>query len=183
MIARIFDRGASFGKVCRYVCQDQRRSQVLDQEGVRGHDHQLMARDFEMIRGLRPEVSKPVFHGVLDFHREEKPDDARMVEIARRYLAEIDLRNTQYAIVKHTDASHVHLHLVANRIDNNGDRIDNFPEILKSKDAVQKLVAEFGLIPAQQKNLRQTNFDALDNSETRLYTIYRCVKESLPDCQ
>jgi hypothetical protein len=182
MIARVFDRSCSFKKVCRYICREQAGSQVIDLNGVRGHDLQLMARDFELARSLRPEVSKPVFHAVLDF-RNERLDDGQLAEIAQKYLKGIDLTDTQYAVVKHTRTSHLHLHLVANRIDNHGNRIDNFPEILKSRDVSKQLVAEYGLMPVQQKNLRQTNFDALDNSKTRLYAIYRCIHENLPGCR
>jgi hypothetical protein len=183
MIAEIFDRAPSFQKVCQYVAQDQTRAQVLYQEGVRGHDYRLMARDFEMIHGLRAERSKPVFHGVLSFHRDELLDDARMVEIAGKYLREIGMTDTQYAVIKHLDTHQTHLHLVANRIDFGGHPIDNFPEVLKSNDAVQKLVREYDLVPAGSKNLRQTNFDALDASETRKYAIYRSITECLPGCR
>ena len=183
MIARIFDRAPSFQKVCQYVCQDQTRAQVLYQEGVRGHDYRLMARDFEMIHELRAERGKPVFHGVLTFHRDERLDDARMVEIAGKYLMEIGITDTQYAIVKHLDTGQRHLHLVANRIDFSGHPIDNFPELLNSKDAVEKLVYEYDLVPPGSKNLRETNFDALDASQTRRYAIYRSILECLPDCR
>lgn len=105
-----------------------------------------------------------------------------MVEIARKYLPEIRMINTQYPIIKHTDTSHTHMHIIANRIDYNGNYIQTYPEILNSNDAVRKLIMEYGLIPAGSKNLRQTNFDALDNSETRKYAIYRSIKECLPGC-
>src|ERR1700743_3721354 len=101
MTGRIFDRASSFQKICRYICKDETNAKVLYQEGVRGHDYRLMAHDFEMIHSLRPGVGKPVFHAVLNFHQVEQLDDARMVEIARKYLAGIRMTNTQYAIVKH----------------------------------------------------------------------------------
>jgi hypothetical protein len=183
MIARTFERTASFPKKCQYVCQDLTRAQVLYQEGVRGHDYRLMARDFEMIHELRAERSKPVFHGILSFHRDEHLDDARMVEIAGKYLTEIGMTDTQYAIIKHLDTAQRHLHLIANRIDFSGHPIDNFPEVLRSNDAVEKLVKEYNLIPMGRKNLRQTNFDALDGSETRKYAIYRSITECLPGCR
>lgn len=183
MIARVFSRAASFKKVCEYIGREQARGEVIALDGVRGHDFQQMARDFELGRSLRSEVSKPVFHGVLDFHRDERLDDRQMAEIARKYLEGIGMTDTQYAVVKHTQTSHLHLHLVANRIDYHGNPIDNFPEILKSKDVSQQLVAEYGLVPMGQKNLQHTNFDALDNSETRLYAIYRSVQENLPGCR
>ena len=183
MIARIFPETHSFLRVCRYVCQDLSRAVVLDQEGIRGHDYRLMARDFEAIHDLRPGREKPVFHGVIDFHPEEDINDIKMVQIARKYLAEVGMENTQYAIVKHIDRRHLHVHMVASRIDYDGKHIQNYPERLRSKDAVQDLIREYGLIPAGSKNLRQTNWEALDASETRLYKIYRCIMESLPHCQ
>jgi len=183
MIARIFDRTGSFLKECRYVSQDQTRAQVLYQEGVRGHDYQLMARDFEMIHELRPTQSKPVFHAVLLFHRDERLDNEKLVEIAQKWLEKIEMTNTQYVIVRHLDTDHTHLHLVANRIDYDGRPINDFPEILRSRDAVQELVREYGLVPVATKNLRETNFDALDASDTRKYVIYRAVKECLVSCR
>ncbi|GGA89163.1 relaxase/mobilization nuclease domain-containing protein [Puia dinghuensis] len=183
MIARIFPFTASFGRVCQYLCQDEERSEVLQVEGVRGHHYALMAMDFEAIHALRPGRSRPVFHGVLDFHPEEKVDNERMVEIARKYLEELKLVNTQYAFVKHIDRRHEHLHIVANRLDYDGNPIETFPIKLNSKDAVEKLVAEYGLLEAGKKNLRQTNWDALDQSETRLYIVYSRIKECLPGCQ
>jgi hypothetical protein len=142
-----------------------------------------MARDFEMIHQLRPGRGHPVFHSVLDFHPDERWDDAKMVEIAVKYLPEIRMINTQYAIIKHTDTTHIHMHIIANRIDYNGNHIDTYPEILNSNDAVRKLIREYDLMPVGSKNLRQTNFDALDNSETRKYAIYRSIKECLPGCR
>jgi hypothetical protein len=105
-----------------------------------------------------------------------------MVDIAVKYLQEIRMINTQYAIIKHTDTTHTHMHIIANRIDCNGNYINTYPEILNSKDAVRKLIREYDLMPMGSKNLRQTNFDAFDNSETRKYAIYRSIKECLPGC-
>ncbi len=47
-----------------------------------------MAEDFEMQQSLRPSLKKTVFHGILNFYPGEKIDDARMIKIAKEYLAE-----------------------------------------------------------------------------------------------
>jgi relaxase-like protein len=169
--------------VCQYVCDRNDYAIVLEVEGVRPHDHELMARDFETIHSLREERSMPVFHAVIDFHRDEHPDDPRMVKIARDYLRQIGLVETQYAVVKHLDTAHDHLHIVANRIGYDGNLIQLYPELLRNKDVVRDLVREYGLIPAGKKDLRQTNFDALDNSETRKYAIFRSIQQCLPGCR
>ena len=181
MIGRIFAPGASFSRTCQYVTQDLSRAQVLWQEGVRGYDHRSMANDFEIIAGLRDTIGKPVFHAALTFHRDEVMDDATKVELGLKFLDGVGMVNTQRLIAGHSDARHQHIHLVANRIDYDGEPIHNFPEILRGRDTVERLVREYGLVPVAGKDLRQTNFDALDASDTRKYVVYRAVKELLPE--
>src|SRR6266702_3850142 len=118
MISKVLPAARSFRCCCQYVCQDQSRSQVLKAQGVRGHDYKLMAKDFESQRILRPEKHQAVFHSVLSFFPEEKPDDKQMVAIAEKYLEQIGVRNTQYIIAKHIDKGHLHMHVIANRVDN-----------------------------------------------------------------
>jgi Relaxase/Mobilisation nuclease domain len=179
MIARVFAPGGSFGRTCEYVAEDLTRAQVIWQEGVRGHDYRLAARDFEMVATLHDTISKPVFHAVLTFHRDEKLDTGQKIGLALEYLDGVGMVNTQRLIAEHFDARHSHLHLVANRINFDGKQILNFPEVLRSRDTVERLVREQGLVPVAAKDLRQTNFDALDASDTRKYVVYRAIKESL----
>jgi len=179
MIAQVFSPATSFRRVCWYVCQDRAKAEILDLEGVRGHDHRLMARDFETIHSLSAR-NKPVFHGVLLFHQNEKLYDAQRVDIAKKYLAELLYINTQHAIVKHNDTRRVHLHLVANRIGYDGRYIDSYPEVVRSKQALEKLIPEYDLIPAGKKDLRQTNWDGLDNPQLKRYFIYNHIRECLP---
>jgi Relaxase/Mobilisation nuclease domain len=75
--------------------------------------------------------------------------------------------NTQYAVVKHTDTGHNHVHMVASLINFEGEYLDLYPAIFRSQDIVHELVREHGLLPPGQKNLRETNFDALDGPDTR----------------
>jgi hypothetical protein len=179
MIGRIFQPSASFVRACQYVTQDQERAQVIYQEGVRGHDYRMMARDFEMVAGLHETIGKPVFHAVLTFHRDESLDDAKKVELGLKYLSGVGMENTQVIIAAHHDAKHPHIHLLANRIDYDGNPIHNFPEVLRGRDTVEQLNQEYGLVPVAAKDLRQTNFDALDRSDLRKYAVYRSIKTAL----
>src|SRR5882762_2750810 len=105
MISKVFITGQTFAETCRYVFQEQKegikqhpaaqglenqskQAVVLYAEGVRRHDHQLMAEDFARQHRFTPEKEKPVFHGMLSFPAGENPGDSRMIEIARKYLEE-----------------------------------------------------------------------------------------------
>jgi hypothetical protein len=114
----------SFYHTSRYVCQ-KKGAEVLIAEGVRGHDYKLMAEDCLRQQRTRPSKGNAVFHSILSFHPDEKPSDEMLKEIARKYLDRLGIVNTQFAVSKHTDKSHLHLHIIANLVDNTGKAISN----------------------------------------------------------
>lgn len=119
--------GKTFYGACRYVCTDQKRAFVLEAEGVRDYDYKLMAKDFELQQAMRPSLSKAVFHGIISLYPGEKIEDKMMAQIAKEYLQEMKITDTQFVIVKHIDKNHQHLHILANLVNNNGETIkDNW---------------------------------------------------------
>ncbi|MDQ2720625.1 MAG: relaxase/mobilization nuclease domain-containing protein [Bacteroidota bacterium] len=170
---------SSFYHTCRYIC-NKPEAEVLITEGVRGHNYKLMADDFETQQQLWPEKSKACFHAILSFYPGEKPSDAMMEEIAKKYLEELKIADTQYAIVKHADRAHLHLHIVANMVNNKGKAINDSWIGLRGKKIAQGLTEEYKLIPALEKNLKLTNMKALNEMEANKYKIYIAISENLP---
>ena len=175
--------GKTFHGTCRYICMDQKRAVILEAEGVRGHDHKLMAVDFASQQNLRPALRNAVFHGILSFYPGEKISDEKMLEIAREYLQEMGIVNTQYAITKHTDKNHPHLHIIANLVNNEGKVIKDCWMGLKGKKIAQKLTLKHALTPALTKNLAFTNLEKMDLEEGTRYVIYQAISEALPKCK
>lgn len=169
----------SFYHTCRYVLQKE-GAQVLDVEGVRGHDFKLMAEDFETQQQMRPGKEKAGAHFILSFHPDEKPSDELMKKLAQEYLTRLGIVNTQFAIVKHTDRKHLHMHIVANMVNNEGKAISDSWIGLRGKKIAQQLTQEYKLIPALEKNLKQTNLEALNTAEAVKYQIYEAVAQNLP---
>jgi hypothetical protein len=172
----------SFYHTCRYI-SNKPGAELLIAEGVRGHDYKLMAEDFLIQQQLRPDKKQACFHSILSFYPGEKPSDETMKEIVMKYLKELGIVNTQYAISKHTDKAHLHLHIVANMVNNEGKAISDSWIGLKGKKIAQRLTQEYKLIPALEKNLRLTNLEALSHSETNKYKIYIAISENLPHCR
>jgi len=175
--------GKTFYGACRYVCMDQKRAVVLASEGVRDHNYKLMSIDFEMQRELRPSLSKAVFHGIISFYPGEKIEDKTMVEIVKEYLQKLGITTTQYAITKHTDKNHSHLHIIANLVNNNGQTIKDNWIGLKGKKVAQELTKKYGLKVAVSKNLKLTNLEALNEKEAYKYIIYQAILNLLPQCK
>jgi hypothetical protein len=106
-----------------------------------------------------------------------------MIQIAREYLEELGIVNTQYAIVKHTDRAHLHLHILANMVDNDGKPIKDGWIGLRGKKVAQQLTRKYDLIPAEGKHLDKTHLEALSQSEVNRYKIYQAIVDSLPHCR
>lgn len=181
MISKIV-LASSFYHTGRYI-MEKPGAEIIVSEDVREHDYKLMAEDFETQRELRPSKGYACFHAILSFYPGEKPSDEMMKEIAQKYLKELGIVNTQYVITKHTDKAHLHMHILANMVNNDGKAISDSWIGLKGKKVAQRLTQEYKLIPALEKNLRLTNLEALSQSESTKYQIYIAISENLPKCR
>ncbi|HVU96897.1 MAG TPA: relaxase/mobilization nuclease domain-containing protein [Puia sp.] len=180
MISKVLPAARSFRSCCQYVCQDRNRAKVLKAEGVRGHDHKKMADDFENQRSLRPGKRQAVFHSVLSSYPGERVSDKKMVGIAEQYLTRIGMVNTQYVIAKHTDKEHLHMHVIANRVDNEGRSIAEGWLGLRAKKVAQELTREHNLKAVRTKDLALTHKEFLQPAEAKRYQIYDAIVENLP---
>jgi hypothetical protein len=93
------------------------------------------------------------------------------------------ISNTQFAITKHSDRRHIHLHIVANMVDNKGQSITDSFLGLRGKKIAQQLTQQYQLVPALCKNLALTNYEALHPSEANKYKVYEAVLKVLPQCK
>ncbi len=181
MLSKVY-HGHSFYHACRYIVTKQ-DAKVLYAEDVRGHDFKLMAEDFILQQQLRPAKEKACFHCSLSFYPGEIVNDEVMVKITKEYLKQLNITDTQVAITKHTDRKHLHLHVIANLVNNKGKVISDSYLGLKGKKIAQALTNKYKLVPALEKHLELTNFQALRGEQDKRYAIYQAMKEALPQCR
>ncbi|SNS07073.1 Relaxase/Mobilisation nuclease domain-containing protein [Hymenobacter mucosus] len=152
----------SFGAMCRYVLQEKtpdKGAEVLAAHGVRTDSAAHMAADFDAVRAMRPTLGKAVLHVALAFPAEEKEKVTPEVmgRIAQDYLKglQIDPENTQWAVVRHQDKAHPHMHLVVNRVDLDGQTVSDQFIRSRSVDVCKGIEQEYGLIVADQVGRKQ----------------------------
>jgi len=178
MIAKIV-QGCGFKGVINYVL-DKDKARLLYANGVRLKDKESIVRSFITQSKANPNVTKPVAHISLDFSVQDKErlTDKAMVGIALEYLEKMGYKNTQFIIARHHDTKHPHIHLVINRIDNDGKRISDKNEKFRSTKVCMELTKKYGLYIAKGKE--NVNRHRLKEPDKTKYEIYDSIKEALP---
>ncbi|KAA6324894.1 hypothetical protein EZS27_025828 [termite gut metagenome] len=181
MIAKIV-QGRGFRGVVNYVL-DKTKAQLLYAEGVRLKDKDSITHSFITQNKMNPKIVKPVAHISLDFSMQdrERLTDNVMVGIALEYMQKMGYENTQYIIVRHHDTDHPHVHLVINRIDNDGKRISDKNEKWRSTKICMELTKKYGLYVASGKeNVKRERLREPDKTK---YEIYDTLKAIIPGCR
>lgn len=140
LIPKICKRGTSFKKLAKYLLTDRESGAEREGTSVLGlcnfigdtaqnaHEaaaimgHTWQWRDaIKHLSGRGGGTSKalPVWHGVVNFDKSERPTDEEMLLAAKGLLAAVGLgtdEGFQTFFVKHTDTDHHHVHIVVNLI-------------------------------------------------------------------
>ena len=98
--------------------------------------------------------------------------DAFVEKIAKDYLRRMGIVNTQFVIFRHHDQPHDHVHIVYNRVDNDGNEITTDTNFRKSAAITQALTREYGLTFGRGKsNVRRDRLKGKDAVKYRIYDI------------
>lgn len=179
MISKVIKPAKSFSRVCRYLLEKRQEARLILAEGVRDYDYRKMAEDFDLQASENPNLSSPVLHIILAFPPGEDLQDEKLAEIAREYLRELDIIKTQYVVVSHREKEHKHLHIVLNRVGNDGRTIkDNFLG-LRGKKKAQELTQRHGLKPAEKKDIKKTHLRQMNAQDRTRYEIYQAIQNGL----
>jgi hypothetical protein len=119
----------------------------------------------------------------LDFSVQDKAKltDEFMVSVAQEYMKKLGYSNTQYIIARHHDTDHPHVHLAINRIDNDGKRINDQNEKLRSTKACMELTKKYGLyIASGKENVKEHRLKEPDKTK---YEIYHALQSVIPKCR
>lgn len=174
---------ASFAKVVNYV-NNPKKARLIDSKDVRLDDNITIARSMQGQADDKPgrKLKNPVYHISLDFAHEDAPKltDALMVEIAREYMRRMGIVNTQYIVSRHTDREHQHLHIVANRVDNDGKTVSDSNDDVRNVKVCKALTREYGLHFSKGK--MKVKRDRLRGKDKVKYQIYDAIKTALPLC-
>ena len=169
-------QGASFGGIVDYAMEKE-NSEVIDYDNVRT-ERLLATKDFELQASMNERVKKPVMHIALNFHADDKGklDNAKMRAIAREVITKMGFVDTQYIVVRHHDAAHPHMHIIANRVNNNGASVSDKYCRLKFNEIRKEIESKYpDLTAANGKNLEKINPLKLKGKDAVRYKIHKAI--------
>ena len=175
---------ASFARLVNYA-NNPKKARLIDSKDVRLDSNATIAASMQGQADDKPgrRLTNPVYHISLNFAREDgaRLSDELMAEIAREYMRRMGITNTQYIVCRHTDTAHPHLHIVANRVDNDGRTISDSNDSRRSVDICRVLTNEYGLHIANGKE--KVRRERLRGKDRVRYRIYDAVRAALATCR
>ena len=183
MIAQI-SIGEGFGGLVNYANDIIKKDTVIIASyGVNLSSNATITASFKAQAKARPTIQKFVGHISLSFSPDdqEKLDDEKIAEIAKEYMRRMGIVNAQYVIFRHFDQPHPHIHIVYNRVDNDGNGIKGDTSYTKSAAITKALTREYGLTFGKGKDkVRRERLKGKDAVKYRLYdSITDVIKESV----
>lgn len=182
MIAKIHT-GNNFGGLVNYANDIVKKDAVVVASyGVSLASNAAIAASFKAQAKARPGVKNFVGHISLSFSPDDKDkvSDDLMARIAKEYMQRMEIVNTQFVVFRHQDQQHPHVHIVYNRVNNDGDAIKGDCNFRKSAAITKALTREYGLTFGKgKKNVRR---ERLKGKDVIKYRLYDEVTASLKDC-
>ena len=182
MIAKIHT-GNNFGGLVNYANDIVKKDAiVVASYGVSLTSNAAITASFKAQAKARPGVKNFVGHISLSFspNDKEKVNNDLMAQIAREYMRRMGIVNTQFVVFRHQDQPHPHVHIVYNRVNNDGDAIMGDCNFRKSAAITKALTREYGLTFGKgKKNVRR---DRLTGKDAIKYHLYDTITVALKDC-
>ncbi|BDU26312.1 conjugal transfer protein MobB [Flavobacterium sp. GSB-24] len=100
-------------------------------------------------------TEKHTLHISLNPDPKDKVSDDRFMEMADAYMQEMGYGEQPYVVFKHTDIDRSHIHIVSVCVDEQGKKISDSYEKMRSMNVCRELERKYGLIPATDKEQKQ----------------------------
>lgn len=107
-------QGRGFRGLVEYVLKDEKIGFVLLSEKLISQSTEALEMEYVALQN--PRCKRPAYHVALSWAKTDSPTKMEMDTCAREALTVLGLSGHQWVDVSHTDATHTHLHIVANRV-------------------------------------------------------------------
>src|SRR5579864_699816 len=154
----------SFGGLIAYLTQGSRDTLNPDRvawtscrnlQGV--NDPARIAQVMRAHASEHPRVEKPVYHFGISLHPAEHLSPEQWDEAVNQVLQRLGLGCHQALIVAHRDTDHEHVHVVVNRVGDDGRAWEKGDDLVRASRAIRRIEVEYGLTCDGKRDLPVPN--------------------------
>ncbi len=152
----------SFGGLITYLTKGSRDRDALNPDRVAWtscrnlygvNDPARVAQIMRAHASEHPRVEKPVYHFGLSLHPDEHLSPEQWDQAVDRLLQQLGLGRHQALVVAHRDTDHEHVHVVVNRVGDDGRAWEKENDLVKASGAIRRIEVEYGLIYGGSRDL------------------------------
>lgn len=121
----------------------------LDRNGIISTDPNEILQEFRLMQEANEKCQKNTISIVISPSSEKEFSKAELREITRTHLKGLGLENNQYLATIHQSTGQTHIHVIANRIDEQGKAVSDSFISKRSQDISEKIAQEKGLLTAK----------------------------------
>lgn len=121
-------------------------------------------RDMLELQERNKRTEKKGIHAILSFNPDDNLDSFTQqdyIELSEKYAKKHGFEDNQYAVYLHNDKSHIHLHIVANRIGFDNKSVSSSQSFPKNTEFSMETEIEYNLIRTNRKLSKK---EVLENS-------------------
>lgn len=163
MIAKIGRSGNLYGALAyNQLKVEHENGQILFTnriiETTNGHySVAQLAQSFAPYLIANRNTEKHTLHISLNPDPNDKVSDDKFREMAEKYMREMGYGEQPFVVFKHTDIDRSHIHIVSVCVDEEGKKISDKFEKIRSMNVCRELERQHGLIPATDKEHKQND--------------------------
>ena len=136
-------KGRGFRGLLEYL-ETKESAELIDSNMV-GKNARELAAEFKFSRQLNPNVERVVYHASLSLPKHEHLSNDTWSDIAQDYLKGMGFDYNQYAVYRHHDQDHDHIHIVASRIKLDGSCVHDGWDYRRSERLIRQLEQNYSL--------------------------------------
>ena len=174
-------KGKGFRGLLNYL-EGKEQAQLIG-GNMSGRNARELSAEFGLSRALNPHAQRKVYHASLSLPKNERLTSQQWGEVAAKYLEQMGYVNNQYAVYRHYDQEHDHIHIIASRIRLDTAKIvhDSW-DYKRSEVVIRKLEREYGLqeVVSSSKRIERTISTGQKRRIEREEEDYRQGKRQTP---
>lgn len=131
---------------------EEQKGIILGTNNINSEEFNAIVNAISNANSRNNNVLKPNIHISLSFHKDDILDNETIYKIAEDYMKDLEYSEQPYAVYRHFDKEHPHVHIVSSQINHLGKKINDSHIKRRSYKISRQLEEKYQITKAVDKN-------------------------------